>query len=67
MLQSAQFRNFKALRGVSIDLERFTVLVGANGCGKTSVLEAIDLVYRTWASAPARQAVTLSAACCAGS
>jgi energy-coupling factor transporter ATP-binding protein EcfA2 len=46
VLQSARFRNFKALRELSIDLERFTVLVGANGCGKTSVLEAIDLVCR---------------------
>lgn len=46
VLQSARFRNFKALRDLSIDLERLTVLVGANGCGKTSVLEGIDLVCR---------------------
>lgn len=46
MLQSARFTNFKALQDLSLDLERLTVLVGANGCGKTSVLEAIDLACK---------------------
>jgi predicted ATPase len=46
VLQSARFTNFKALQDLSLDLERLTVLVGANGCGKTSVLEAIDLACK---------------------
>jgi predicted ATPase len=42
MIQKVHIQNFKSLRDVSIDLERFTVFVGANGSGKTSVLEAIS-------------------------
>jgi len=42
MIKKLTIQNFKSLRSVSIDLERFTVFVGANGSGKTSVLDAID-------------------------
>ena len=41
MIHRVEFHNFKALRDVSIDLERFTVLVGPNASGKTSVLEGL--------------------------
>ena len=41
MIHKVHIQNFKSLRDVSIELERFTVFVGANGSGKTSVLEAI--------------------------
>ena len=41
MIQEAVFTNFKALRDVTIDLGRLTVLVGPNGSGKTSVLEGL--------------------------
>lgn len=42
MLTRVAFQNFKALEAVTIDLERLTVLVGANATGKTSVLEGIS-------------------------
>jgi predicted ATPase len=41
VLRRVEFTNFKALEKVSIELERLTVLVGANATGKTSVLEGI--------------------------
>ncbi len=41
MITKVEFENFKALRDVSVDLERLTVLVGPNGSGKTSVLEGL--------------------------
>ena len=41
MIHTVEFRNFKALRHVKLDLERFTVLVGPNASGKTSVLEGL--------------------------
>jgi energy-coupling factor transporter ATP-binding protein EcfA2 len=41
MIEKVEFHNFKALRDVSLDLERFTVLVGPNASGKTSVLEGL--------------------------
>jgi predicted ATPase len=46
MIRNVQIQNFKSLRDVSIDLEPFTVFVGANGSGKTSVLGAIHNAVR---------------------
>jgi predicted ATPase len=46
MLTSVEITNFKSIRHQKIDLERLTVFVGANGSGKTSVLEAIELADR---------------------
>ncbi|MBK8265237.1 MAG: AAA family ATPase [Nannocystis sp.] len=44
MLEKVAFKGFKALADVTIELEALTVLVGANGSGKTSVLKGIDLL-----------------------
>jgi predicted ATPase len=41
MLARASFRNFKGLKDVDIDLAPFTVFVGKNGAGKTSILQGI--------------------------
>src|SRR4051795_7553852 len=46
MICCVHVQNFKSLRDVSIDLERFTVFVGANGSGKSSVLGAIHNAVR---------------------
>ena len=46
MIQRVWFEEFRALRKVSIELERLTVFVGPNGSGKTSVLEGIS--YLLW-------------------
>ena len=46
MIHKVRIQNFKCLRDVSVELERFTVFVGANGSGKTSVLEAIHNAVR---------------------
>ncbi len=47
MIRTVEFRNFKALRHVKLDLERFTVLVGPNASGKTSVLEGMYYLTRS--------------------
>ncbi len=44
MLGSVRIVNFKGLHDVTVPTGRLTVLVGPNGVGKTSVLEAIELV-----------------------
>ncbi|HEX2572077.1 MAG TPA: AAA family ATPase, partial [Polyangia bacterium] len=44
MISRLHFENFKSLANVDIDLERLTVLVGSNGSGKSSVLEATHLL-----------------------
>ncbi len=46
MIHRVRIQNFKSLRDVCVELERFTVFVGANGSGKTSVLEAMHNAVR---------------------
>ena len=43
MIRSATIKNFKNILDQRINLDPLTVLVGANGSGKTSVLKAIEL------------------------
>jgi predicted ATPase len=42
MIDEAIFKNYLALRDVSIELAKFTVIVGPNACGKTSLLEGLN-------------------------
>ena len=44
MIQSIRFTHFKALRETTLPLQRFTLLVGANGSGKSTALQALDLL-----------------------
>lgn len=41
LIQSIQFKNFKVLRDTTLPLGRFTLIVGPNGSGKTSALQAL--------------------------
>jgi len=52
VIASVQFKHFKALRATSLRLEPFNLLIGPNGSGKTSLIQAI-LRLRTLAQAPA--------------
>ena len=42
MIESIQFKNFKCLRDTTLPLSPCTILVGPNGSGKTTVLEALE-------------------------
>ncbi len=44
MIEHAEFRNFKGLLDVKMDFERFTMLVGPNASGKTSILQGLRAV-----------------------
>jgi predicted ATPase len=46
MISRASIRNFKCLRDVQFDLEQFTVFVGPNASGKSSILQALDRLCR---------------------
>src|ERR1700761_5479445 len=54
MIHAVRFRSYKALRDVEIDLDRFTVLVGPNASGKTSVLEGLHHLTRLASTDPRR-------------
>ena len=51
MIASVSFRNFKALRRAQLALTPFNLLIGANGSGKTSLIEAL-LQLHTLAKLP---------------
>src|SRR5262249_43853244 len=42
MIESIEFTNFKALRKTTLPLAPFTLLLGPNGSGKTTVLQALE-------------------------
>jgi predicted ATPase len=44
MIESIEFSNFKALRKTTLPLAPFTLLLGPNGSGKTTVLQALRFV-----------------------
>lgn len=52
MITSIELKNFKSFREAKIDLERFTVFVGANASGKTSVLEAVEIAALVFGDKP---------------
>ena len=41
MLRNITIKNFKSIVDLTLDLGQFNVIIGANGCGKTNILEAI--------------------------
>ena len=45
MIDIVRFKNFKALRDVTVLLGQLTVLVGPNASGKTSVLQGLDYLF----------------------
>lgn len=42
MIKTIRIRNFKSLGDVELQLAKFTCLIGMNGAGKSSVLQAVD-------------------------
>lgn len=46
MVERVAFQGIKSLADVSVDLGRLTVLVGPNGCGKTTMLDEIARACR---------------------
>ena len=44
MIQKVSFRNFKAYRSLDLELEPFTVVVGPNASGKTTLLRGLEFI-----------------------
>ena len=47
VIESVRVRNFRPILDETLDCESLTVLVGANGTGKSAFLHALDLFYAT--------------------
>ncbi len=52
MIQQVTFKNFKALRDVTVPLAPFTVIVGPNASGKTSILEGLRFLTQLGSDPP---------------
>jgi predicted ATPase len=59
VIASVAFRNFKALRNTSLRLSPFNIVIGANGSGKTSLIQALQRL-RTLAALPLREATAVT-------
>lgn len=55
MIRKFRIQNFKAIRSAEINLERFTVFVGPNASGKTSILQALKRLSNTTGGRYARE------------
>jgi predicted ATPase len=55
MIAKFSIQNFKSLRDVRVDLERFTVFVGPNASGKSSILQALNLLCSAFHQASGMQ------------
>jgi predicted ATPase len=44
MIDTLLVSNFKSLVDISLSMPKFTVLIGANGSGKTTILQAFDFI-----------------------
>lgn len=51
-IKSIQIENFRAIRDQVIDLDNYTTLVGGNGSGKSTVLNALNLFFRNSDTSP---------------
>src|SRR6185437_4922244 len=56
MITKLHVQNFKCLRDVSVELRPFTVLIGKNDTGKSSLLEAIHTLGGLTRAKPERTA-----------
>lgn len=50
ILKRLRIKNFRSLRDAEIELTPQTAIIGANGCGKSSLLRAIDRFYSSTSS-----------------
>lgn len=48
MIKTIELKRFKKIANTSIELKDFSVLVGENSCGKTSILQAINLALNAF-------------------
>lgn len=50
MLKSISIKNFKSVKDLNLDLGRLNIFIGENGCGKTSILEALAMASASFSN-----------------
>lgn len=60
-LKTVRIKNFRALRDVTVDFGKVTTFIGPNGCGKSTVLRALD-----WFFNGGRSSMLNESDCCHG-
>ena len=50
-LTEVRIQNFRAFRDETVQFDDYTCLVGPNGCGKSTVLTALNIFFRNTANA----------------
>lgn len=50
IIEKVEIKNFRSIREQTIELDKLTALIGRNGAGKSSFLEALDFFYNISAS-----------------
>jgi predicted ATPase len=53
MIKHVKIRNFRSFVDAEVDLQPFSLVVGANGSGKTNLLRLLELVHRSAGRKPA--------------
>jgi AAA15 family ATPase/GTPase len=43
MIKKFEIENYKSIKKTSIELGRFNIFIGENGCGKSNILEAFAM------------------------
>jgi putative ATP-dependent endonuclease of the OLD family len=59
-LEKVRIQNFRSFKDETVEFDAYTCLVGPNGCGKSTVLTALNVFFRNTASATTN-VVSLSA------
>jgi len=45
IIKRLEVKNFRSLKNISLECEELTTILGRNGCGKSTILKALDIFY----------------------
>ena len=45
IIRRLEVKNFRSLKDISLECEELTTILGRNGCGKSTILKALDVFY----------------------
>ena len=45
-IESVRIENFRSFKDKTINFDNYTCFIGANGCGKSTILNALNIFFR---------------------